>query len=36
VWDVVATYLRKQREVKPGRKSRVKLIGVDGNPGYAA
>ena len=36
VWDVVATYLRNQGEVKPGRKSRVKLIGVDGNPGYAA
>ena len=36
VWDVVASYLRKQGEVKPRRKSRVKLIGVDGNPGYAA
>ena len=36
VWDVVATYLRKRGEMKPGRKSRVKLIGVDGNPGYAA
>ena len=36
VWDVFATYLRNQSEVKPGRKSRVKLIGVDGNPGYAA
>jgi sulfur-oxidizing protein SoxB len=34
-WDVVATYLRRQGEVKPGRPSRVKLNGVDGNPGYA-
>ncbi len=36
VWDVVATYLRRQGEIKPGRPSRVKLNGVDGNPGYAA
>ncbi len=36
VWDVVAAYLRGQGEVRPGRPSRVKLNGVDGNPGYAA
>ena len=36
VWDVVATNLRRQTEVKPGRPGRVKLIGVEGNPGLAA
>lgn len=36
VWDVVATYLRRQSEVKPGRPGRVRLIGVEGNPGLAA
>ena len=36
VWDVVATYLRRQGEVRPGRPGRVKLNGVDGNPGYSA
>ncbi len=36
VWDVVATYLRRQSEVKPGRPGQVKLIGVEGNPGLAA
>ncbi len=36
VWDVVASYLRQQGEVKPGRPSRVKLVGIAGNPGYAA
>ena len=36
VWDVVATYLRRHSEIKPGRPGRVKLKGVDGNPGYSA
>ena len=36
VWDVVATYLRRQNEVKPGRPGRVRLVGVEGNPGLAA
>lgn len=36
VWDVVATYLRGQKEVRPARPGRVNLIGVDGNPGLAA
>ena len=36
VWDVVATYLRGQREVSLQRPSRVTLTGVAGNPGYAA
>ena len=36
VWDVVATYLRGTGGIKPGRPGRVKLNGVDGNPGYAA
>ncbi|MBN8890797.1 MAG: thiosulfohydrolase SoxB [Rhodospirillales bacterium] len=36
VWDVVATYLRGQGEVRPRRPAGVKLNGVDGNPGYAA
>lgn len=35
VWDVVATYLRRNKQVRPKRPSQVKLIGVDGNPGYA-
>jgi sulfur-oxidizing protein SoxB len=36
VWDVAAAYLRGRSEIKPGRPGRVKLNGVDGNPGYAA
>ncbi len=36
VWDVVATHLRGQSDVRPGQPGRVKLIGVDGNPGLAA
>ncbi len=36
VWDVVAHHLRGQGEVKLDRPSRVKLNGVDGNPGYRA
>ena len=36
VWDVVATHLRGQQDVRPGRPGRVKLVGVDGNPGLAA
>jgi sulfur-oxidizing protein SoxB len=36
VWDVVASYLRGQDEVKPRRPSRIKLNGIDGNPGYSA
>jgi sulfur-oxidizing protein SoxB len=36
VWDVVATYLRDQKHVKLKQPSRVKLDGVDHNPGYAA
>jgi sulfur-oxidizing protein SoxB len=35
-WDVVATYLRDQKHVKLKQPSRVKLAGVDHNPGYAA
>jgi sulfur-oxidizing protein SoxB len=36
VWDVVATYLRGQGNLKLKQLSRVRLDGVDGNPGYAA
>lgn len=36
VWDVVAAYLRRQSGIKPGRPGRVKMNGVDGNPGYDA
>jgi sulfur-oxidizing protein SoxB len=36
VWDVVATYLRKQGNVKLAKPSKVKVEGVAGNPGYAA
>jgi sulfur-oxidizing protein SoxB len=36
VWDVVATYLRNEKQVKPKQPSRVKLDGIGGNPGYAA
>ena len=36
VWDVVATHLRGQKEVRPGRAGRIKLVGVEGNPGLAA
>ena len=35
VWHVAAAYLRGRSEIKPGRPGRVKLNGVDGNPGYA-
>lgn len=34
VWDVVATYLRHEKQVRPRRASQVKLVGIDGNPGY--
>ena len=36
VWDVVASHLRRQGEVRPGRPGRVQLKGVDGNAGYRA
>ena len=36
IWDVVATFLRRDGEVRPRRPSRVKLNGIDGNPGYTA
>jgi len=36
VWDVVASHLRRQGEIKPGRPGRVQLRGVDGNAGYRA
>ena len=34
VWEVVAKYLRAQRNVRLGRVNRVALKGVAGNPGY--
>ncbi|MBW4091515.1 MAG: thiosulfohydrolase SoxB [Proteobacteria bacterium] len=36
VWDVVARHLRRNRHIVIPRPNRVKLIGVAGNPGYAA
>jgi sulfur-oxidizing protein SoxB len=35
VWDVVATYLRDQKTVKPRRLNLPALKGVQGNPGIA-
>jgi sulfur-oxidizing protein SoxB len=33
VWDVVATWLRSQKTVKPRKLNAPRLIGVQGNPG---
>jgi S-sulfosulfanyl-L-cysteine sulfohydrolase len=33
VWDVVETYLKSQKVVKPVRVNNPKLLGLDGNPG---
>ncbi|MBI3729904.1 MAG: 5'-nucleotidase C-terminal domain-containing protein [Burkholderiales bacterium] len=35
IWDVVATYLRDTKVVKPRKLNLPKLIGVSGNPGIA-
>jgi len=35
VGDIVADYLRSQKTVRSGNPDKVKLIGVDGNPGIA-
>ncbi len=36
VWAVVARHLRRSKRIEIPRPNRVKLIGVAGNPGYAA
>ncbi len=36
VWDVVARHLRQVKTVKLTRPNRVKVLGIAGNPGYAA
>ena len=36
IWDVVETYLRDQRVVKPRQLNSPKLVGVASNPGLAA
>ncbi len=33
IWDVVETYLKSQKVLKPIRANNPKLIGMDGNPG---
>ena len=33
IWDVMATYLRDQKVIKPRPLNTPKLVGVDGNPG---
>ena len=35
IWDVVATYLRDQKVIKPRRLNLPEMIGVKGNPGLA-
>jgi sulfur-oxidizing protein SoxB len=35
VWDVVESYLKSQKVIKPVNPNTPKLIGVDGNPGLA-
>jgi sulfur-oxidizing protein SoxB len=35
IWDVVADYLRDQKQVKVTKLNTPKLVGVDGNPGIA-
>lgn len=36
VWEVVAANLRRGKTIRTGKPNIVKLIGVNGNPGYAA
>ena len=36
VWDVVGTWLRSQKTVKPRKLNAPRLIGVQGNPGISA
>ena len=35
IWDVVETYLKAQKIIKPLKINNPKLLGVDGNPGLA-
>ena len=35
IWDVVATYMRDQKVIKPRRLNLPEMIGVKGNPGLA-
>jgi S-sulfosulfanyl-L-cysteine sulfohydrolase len=34
-WDVIATYLRDRKTIKPPTLALPKLVGVEGNPGIA-
>jgi sulfur-oxidizing protein SoxB len=36
VWDVVARYLRDKKTITPRKLNQPKLVGMKGNPGYAA
>ena len=36
IWEVVATYLRSQKVIKPRKLNTPALVGVKGNPGIAA
>ncbi|WP_428633550.1 thiosulfohydrolase SoxB [Sedimenticola sp.] len=36
IWDVVADYLRDQKQVKIGKLNTPKLVGITGNPGLEA
>ena len=35
IWEVVADYLRDQKQVKIRKLNTPKLVGVEGNPGIA-
>ena len=35
IWDVVETYLKAQKVIKPIKINNPKLLGMDGNPGLA-
>ncbi|MCF3945235.1 thiosulfohydrolase SoxB [Acidiphilium iwatense] len=36
IWDIVAANLKRKKTIRIGKPNQVKLIGVAGNPGYAA
>lgn len=36
IWEVVETYLRDQKSIKPPKLNQPRLVGVEGNPGMAS
>jgi sulfur-oxidizing protein SoxB len=35
IWEVVETYLKNNQELPPRKLNQPKLVGMDGNPGWA-